>query len=77
VGIEAVDAVRATYGFSIQYNSLGDGLLEWHDAKTVEAAQQLLNDLQRIQREIAAREASRPWPYRIALPANVSNSINA
>lgn len=77
VGVEAVDAVRATYGFSIQYNVLGDGLLRWHGERTVNAARELLHELERIQQVIAERETRRPWPYRIALPGNVSNSINA
>ena len=77
VGVEAVDAVRATYGFSIQYNVLGDGLTRWHDERTVGAARTFLTQLASIQRTIDAREAARPWPYRIAHPSRVSNSINA
>ncbi len=77
VGVEAVDAVRATYGFSIQYNVLGDGLLAWHDAKTVGAAEALLKELEQIQHTIDEREKSRPWPYRVGRPRHVSNSINA
>lgn len=77
VGVEAVDAVRATYGFSIQYNVLGDGLLAWHDARTVGAARTLLEELAQAQAMIDAREAARPWPYRISAPGRVSNSINA
>ena len=77
VGVEAVDAVRATYGFSIQYNVLGDGLLRWHDERTLAAARAFLAALASIQRTIDEREAARPWPYRIAHPTRVSNSINA
>ena len=77
VGVEAADAVRATFGFSIQYNVLGDGLLGWHGAQTVGAARTLLEELGQLQQTIGAREAARPWPYRISGPARVSNSINA
>jgi hypothetical protein len=77
VGVEAVDATRATYGFSIQYNALGDGLLGWHGPRTAPVARELLLELGRIREEIDAREAERPWPYRVARPTRVSNSINA
>ena len=77
VGVEAVDAVRATYGFSIQYNTLGDGLLGWHGEKTAGAARELLKSLEQLHQAIVAREPSRPWPYRVAQPSRVSNSINA
>jgi hypothetical protein len=76
-GVEAVDAVRATFGFSIQYNALGDGLLAWHPPATRPAAERFLADLRAARVEIDAREARRPWPYRIARPDRVSNSINA
>ena len=77
VGVEAADAVRATYGFSIQYNVLGDGLLGWHGEKTVGAARGLLKALGELQQAITTREVTRPWSYRVALPSRVSNSINA
>jgi len=77
VGLEAVDAVRATYGFSIQYNVLGDGLLGWHGPRTQPAARALLDELAHLEGLIASREAARPWPYRVASPLRVSNSINA
>lgn len=76
-GAEAVDAVRATYGFSMQYNTLGDGLLAWHPARTRPAAARLLDDLASVRAAIEAREAARPWPYVIARPDRVSNSIHA
>lgn len=77
VGVEAIDAVRATYGFSIQYNVLGAGIMDWHDEKTREAAKALLRELEGIERTMAAREGARPWSYGIAHPSRVSNSINA
>ena len=77
VGAEALDATRATYGFSIQYNVLGDDLLAWHCSRTVTVARAFLAELKRIGQVIASGEAPRPWPYRIGHPSRVSNSINA
>lgn len=77
VGVEATDAVRATFGFSIQYNTLGDGLLGWHGPRTVAHARALVAELARLDEAVAAREGARPWPYGIARPARISNSINA
>jgi hypothetical protein len=76
-GVEAIDAARATFGFSIQYNTLGDGLRAWHGERTRPAVDRLLADLRAAHEVIEAREAARPWPYRIARPDRVSNSINA
>jgi hypothetical protein len=77
VGAEAVDAVRATYGFSIQYTVLGTSLVDWHPPRTAGLARALLAELDALDRRIEVSDRARPWPWRITRVANVSNSINA
>lgn len=57
----SLDAIRATYAFSIQFNQL-----------SAPGA-----DLSAVQAEISRRNRTRTRPYRIAEPARISNSINA
>lgn len=56
-----LDAARATFAFSIQFNRLGPPG----------------DDLLAVQAEIERRNRERWRPYRVAEPARVSNSINA
>ena len=56
-----LDAARATYAFSIQFNRLGPPG----------------DDLRAVQAEIERRNATRWRPYRVAEPGRVSNSVNA
>ncbi len=63
---QTLDTMRATFAFSIQYNTL----LSTQDA-------QFRTDLEVAGRAIAARDAARPHPYRVAHPAVLSASLNA
>ena len=76
-GVEAIDAARATFGFSIQYNTLGDALAGWHHERTRPAVDRLRADLADACCAIDAARGRRPWPYAITRPDRVSNSINA
>jgi arachidonate 15-lipoxygenase len=74
---QTLEAIRATYAFSIQFNMLGRGLRRYHSGPSLALMDRLQDRLKEVTKVIEQRNAKRSHPYRIALPARVSNSINA
>ena len=74
---QTLEAIRATYAFSIQFNMLGRGLRQYHSGPSLELMDRLSQRLDEVAKIIAERNATRLYPYRVAVPSRVSNSINA
>lgn len=74
---ETLQAVRATYGFALQYDRLGAHLERYLPPVAWHLAGMLRRDLARVERQIEARNARRAWPYVAALPSRLSNSVDA
>ena len=67
---ETLCAVRATYGFSIQYGRLGAHIRRFHSGQSANVMRQFTADLAQL-------VATAPAAYRPANPANVGNSVDA
>lgn len=74
---DTLQAVRATYGFSVQYDRLGDHLEDALPKVSHPLAAAFREALQGVEETIVSRNQERPWPYVAALPSRVGNSVDA
>lgn len=74
---QTLEATRATYGFSIQYNTLGDDLVEFHAGPAQTAAATFVRELAELGERMEAADNRRDLAYAISHPRKISNSINA
>lgn len=74
---QTLEAVRATFAFSIQYNVLGDDLAAFHTGPAQAAAETFVRELAELAEKIEARDGERSLAYEISHPRRISNSINA
>lgn len=74
---QTLEATRATFAFSIQYNVLGDDLVAFHQGPGRVAAETFVRELAAFAEHAERRDDARQIPYLASHPRRISNSINA